>query len=77
MLFVTTPPFDSPRCSRLRFDYTDNCEQIIGDEVERVVAWTNGAGQTVRLRFKMKDADLYSFRFRRVNEPPKTTGNAL
>ena len=53
----------------------DNCEQIIGDEVERVVAWANGtdveplAGQTVRLRFEMKDADIYSFRFRPLPDP--------
>jgi len=47
------------------------CPEIIGDEVARVVAWNNGtdvsrfAGQTVHLRFEMKDADLYSFRFRK------------
>ena len=40
-----------------------------GDQVDRVVTWNNGAavgklaGQTVRLRFELKDADLYSFRF--------------
>jgi len=42
----------------------------IGDEIERVVAWKQGrdvaplAGKPVRLRFVMKDADLYSLRFR-------------
>jgi hypothetical protein len=47
-----------------------DCREIIGDEIDRVVAWKDGpdvarlAGQTVRLRFDMKDADLYSFRFR-------------
>lgn len=46
-----------------------DCPEIIGDEVMRVVAWKNGAdvtqfaGQSVRLRFAMKDADLYSFKF--------------
>lgn len=42
----------------------------IGNEIERVVSWKGGedvsslAGRQVRLRFVMKDADLYSFRFR-------------
>lgn len=43
---------------------------IIGDEIERAVRWKNGSdvgelsGKIVRLRFDMKDADLYSLRFR-------------
>jgi hypothetical protein len=47
-----------------------DCPEIIGDEIERVVAWKNGsdvgklAGQTVRLKFAMNDADLFSLRFR-------------
>lgn len=47
----------------------NDCEEIIGDEIERVVRWKPGsnvgslAGQSVRLRFVMKDADLYSFQF--------------
>jgi len=46
-----------------------DCVEIIGDEIERVVRWTQGrdirqlAGQPVRLRFVMKDADLYALRF--------------
>ena len=46
------------------------CQEILGDEVERVVAWQGGsnltalAGRPVRLRFVLKDADIYSFRFR-------------
>jgi len=45
-------------------------EETIGDEIERVVSWKGGsdvgslAGRPVRLRFVMKDADLFSFRFR-------------
>jgi len=45
------------------------CPEIRGDEVERVVGWKGGedvarvAGTPVRLRFILKDADLYSFRF--------------
>ena len=40
--------------------------EIYGDEIERVVSWKGGthisrlAGKPVRLRFVMKDADLYS-----------------
>ncbi|MHB0936594.1 MAG: hypothetical protein ACYC6A_09410 [Armatimonadota bacterium] len=47
----------------------DDCPEIIGDEIRRVVAWRQGtdvsrlAGQPVRLRFVMKDADLFSFKF--------------
>ena len=46
-----------------------DADEIIGDEIARTVSW-NGqtgvaplAGQPVRLRFAMKDADLYSIRF--------------
>ncbi len=44
--------------------------ELIGDDIERVVSWPNGpdigalAGRTVRLRFVMKDADLFSLQFR-------------
>ena len=44
--------------------------EIFGDQLERVVAWKGGsdvgplAGKPVRLRFVIKDADLYSMRFR-------------
>ena len=47
-----------------------DCEEIYGDSIERVVAWKRGpdvsalAGKPVRLRFVLKDADLFSFRFR-------------
>jgi len=46
------------------------CQEILGDEIERVVAWKGGgdvstlADRPIRLRFVMKDADIYSFRFR-------------
>lgn len=46
------------------------CHEIFGDEIERTVAWKGGAsvktlsGRPVRLRFVLKDADLFSFRFR-------------
>lgn len=44
-------------------------QEIIGDHIERTVGWSGGdhvgtlAGQTVRLRFVLKDADLYSLQF--------------
>ena len=46
-----------------------DCPDVFGDAIERVVAWKNGAdvsalaGRPVRLRFRLRDADLYSFRF--------------
>jgi hypothetical protein len=44
--------------------------EIYGNALERVVAWKGGAdvsalaGQPVRLRFVMQDADLYTMQFR-------------
>jgi hypothetical protein len=46
-----------------------DCPEIIGDEIDRVVAWKHGAdvsklaGRPIRLRFAMQEADLYSIRF--------------
>ena len=46
-----------------------DCPEIIGDEIEHVVTWQGGtdvsrlAGQPLRLRFAMKDADLFAIRF--------------
>ena len=46
-----------------------DCHEVYGDDLERIVSWKNDpdlgalAGQTVRLRFEVKDADVYSFRF--------------
>ncbi|QEG33417.1 hypothetical protein Pr1d_06800 [Bythopirellula goksoeyrii] len=46
-----------------------DCPEHYGDDIERVVTWDSGsdlsrvAGLAVRLRFAMKDADLYSLRF--------------
>lgn len=48
----------------------DECPEIWGDEISRIVNWKSGhdiskfAGQPIRLRFVLKDADLYSIRFR-------------
>jgi hypothetical protein len=47
----------------------EDCVETIGDQIERVIAWKAGqdvsklAGRPVRLRFSLKDADLYSIRF--------------
>jgi hypothetical protein len=51
------------------FALSDAVEQI-GNEIERTVSWQAGedvsalSAQPIRLRFVMKDAELYSFRFR-------------
>ena len=48
----------------------ESCPEIYGDEIEQVVEWDGQpdlaklAGKPVRLRFQLKDADLYSIRFR-------------
>jgi hypothetical protein len=47
----------------------DDAEEVIGNEIRRVVRWQGGADLTkissmpVRLHILMKDADLYSFKF--------------
>jgi len=46
-----------------------DCRQQIGNEIERTVTWRGGkdlselAGKPVRLRFVMRDADLYALKF--------------
>jgi hypothetical protein len=51
------------------YTLTDSRE-IIGDQISRVVAWSGGkdvsalVGKTIRMRVVLKDADLFSFRFR-------------
>jgi hypothetical protein len=48
----------------------DDCPHIRGDELNRVVCWKNGtdvsglADRPIRLHIVMRDADLYSIRFR-------------
>lgn len=47
----------------------EDSREIIGDQIARTVAWTDGtsvkalAGKTVRLRVVLKDADLFSLKF--------------
>ena len=46
-----------------------DCDELIGDTIERPVSWKGStnisalAGKTVRLRFTLRDADLFSLRF--------------
>ena len=46
-----------------------DCPDHFGDTLDRTVTWKGGvgvgklAGKPVRLRFVLKDADLFSFRF--------------
>ena len=46
-----------------------DCPEIIGDRIEHTVSWKQGADvsaladKPVRLRFVLKDADLYSLQF--------------
>ena len=48
-----------------------DCPEIFGDSIDRVVSWKGGhdvgrlAGTPVRLRFVLKDADLYSIQFQK------------
>ena len=48
----------------------DDCQPQFGDGLDRTVSWNSGsdvsqlAGKPVWLRFELKDADLYSFRFK-------------
>lgn len=47
----------------------DDCQPVIGNEIERGVQWASDAdlsalaGQAVRLRFEIKDAELFAYRF--------------
>ncbi|WP_395734632.1 hypothetical protein [Prosthecobacter sp.] len=47
----------------------EECVMQIGNELDRKVTWKSGAdvstlaGKILRLRFSMKDADIFSFKF--------------
>jgi hypothetical protein len=47
----------------------DDCPEVFGDTLERTVGWQGGsdvsalAGKPVRLRFALRDADLFAFQF--------------
>ena len=46
-----------------------DCHEVVGDSLDYIVRWKNGhdltpwQGRPIRLRFSLRDADLYSFRF--------------
>jgi hypothetical protein len=48
----------------------EDCIEVLGDDLDRVVRWSGGndlsslSGVPLRLRFILKDVDLYSLRFR-------------
>ncbi|MBI4622033.1 MAG: hypothetical protein HY736_02290 [Verrucomicrobia bacterium] len=48
----------------------EDCPPIFGDTLDRAVGWTGGgdvsalAGKPIRLRFELKDSDLFSFQFK-------------
>ena len=47
----------------------DDCPEIFGDSIRHTVRWKRGGdvrsleGRPVRLRFALRDADLYAFQF--------------
>ena len=47
----------------------DDCDSLIGDRIDGAVSWhgqksvSRYIGKTVRLKFQMRDADIYSFAF--------------
>ena len=51
----------------------EDCHLQYGDQLDRTVSWTGGsdvgalAGRPVRLKFELKDADIFSFRFGKVD----------
>lgn len=53
----------------------DNCHPLFGDSLGRTVVWKDGgdvsrlAGQPVRLRFSLRDSDLFSFQFGKEKSP--------
>jgi hypothetical protein len=58
----------------------EDCPPVFGDAIERSITWKSGgdvgqlAGKAVRLRFVLRDADLYSFRFAEKISPPDKKG---
>lgn len=52
-----------------RWNLFEGCPEITGHRINHIVSWKQGAdvsalaGKPVRLRFVLKDADLYSLQF--------------
>ena len=61
--------FEDPEGKAIPGFSVEDCVMQIGNEIDRRVTWKSGsdvsalAGKPVRLRFSMKDADLFSFQF--------------
>jgi len=61
--------FEDPEGNPIPGFSVEDCVMQIGNEIDRKVIWKSGsdvsslAGKPVRLRFSMKDADVYSFQF--------------
>jgi len=56
-----------PRGNPIKGFSADDCVEMYGDEVEADVRWKDAdirslRGKPVRLRFLLRDADLYAFR---------------
>jgi len=54
-----------------------NCNELVGDRIEQEITWKNAnvsslKGQAVKIRFILKDCDLYSYRFAKASEPVVT-----
>ena len=47
----------------------ENCQEIIGNQIKQIVEWNGSSdlaelsGKAVSIKFILKDADLYSFKF--------------
>jgi len=58
------------------------CQPLYGDGVELPVAWKKGAdvgtlaGKAIALRFELRDADLFAYRFGRPDVPPVSAGTS-
>ena len=63
--------FETPEGQPIEGFALENCQEIIGNEIDRFVVFKNSndltalRGKPVRLRMAMKDADLYSFQFQK------------
>lgn len=61
----------------------EDCEPIFGDAIDRPVTWTgNGrlseiAGQPIKVRFVLRDADLYAYRFAATEQIQPRDGSAI
>ena len=61
--------FEDPDGKAIPGFSVEDCVMQIGNEIDRKVIWKSGsdvsslAGKPVRLRFSMKDADVFSFQF--------------